>query len=130
MLFLILSVGSNPGVVKERLSALTAAGYCVVPAYSKEEAIEKLFEGDFDLVLICPSLGRDAGRLANIVRRHRPSIPIVSISAEEGPIADFGTHIAGGSLDALVAAVPKTLAKQPSTLPSKVNASKVFAAKA
>jgi len=84
MLFLILSVGRNARLLRERNSFLTAAGYSVVPAYSKEEAMEKLLDGDFDLILICSSLGPDGCQLAEMVRRIRPSIPTVSISTNAG----------------------------------------------
>ena len=109
MLYLILSVGRNPHILKERNARLIASGYSVASAYSKEEAMEKLLEGDFDLILICPSLGKDGCQLAKTARRHRPSIPIVSIAPNPGPMQDCGAQLAGSGLDEIAAAVHEVL---------------------
>jgi DNA-binding NarL/FixJ family response regulator len=109
MLYLILSVSRNPHILKERNARLIASGYSVASAYSKEEAMEKLLEGDFDLILICPSLGKDGCQLAKTARRHRPSIPIVSIAPNPGPMQDYGAQLAGSGLDEIAAAVHEVL---------------------
>jgi CheY-like chemotaxis protein len=113
MPFLILSVGHNPLVLRERHSTLTAAGYSVTSVYSKEEAMDKLLEGDFDLVLMCPSLGTDRPRLVKAVRRHRPSIPVVSTTPDENPpMPDCWAYVTGSSAHEIVAAVYEILANE------------------
>jgi CheY-like chemotaxis protein len=113
MPYLILSVGHNPLVLRERHSTLTAAGYSVTSVYSKEEAMDKLLEGDFDLVLMCPSLGTDRPLLAKAVRRHRPSIPVVSTMPDENPtLPDCWAYITGSSANEIVAAVYEILANE------------------
>lgn len=113
MLFLILSVSRNPLVLKERHSTLTAAGYSVTSTSSKEDAMAKLVDGDFDLVLICPSLGKDCCRLAHAVRRHRPSIPVVSTAPNDDLITpDSGVYVTGSSLGEIVAAMHEILANE------------------
>jgi CheY-like chemotaxis protein len=112
MLYLILSVGRNPHILKERNATLITEGYSVASAYSKEEAMEKLLEGDFDLILICPSLGKDGCQLAKTARRYRPSIPIVSIAPNPGPMQDYGAHLAGSGLDEIVRAVHEILGNE------------------
>jgi CheY-like chemotaxis protein len=113
MPFLILSVGHNPLVLRERHATLTAAGYSVTSVYSKEEAMDKLLEGDFDLVVMCSSLGTDRPRLVKAVRRHRPSIPVVSTTPGENPaMPDCWAYCAGSSGDEIVAAVYAILANE------------------
>ena len=113
MPFLILSVGHNPLVLRERHSTLTAAGYSVTSVYSKEEAMDKLLEGDFDLVLMCPSLGRERPPLVKAIRRHRPSIPVVSTTPDESPtMPDCWAYVTGSSADEIVAAVYAILANE------------------
>ena len=107
---MILSVGRNLSVLRERHSTLIAAGYSVTSAHSKEEAMDKLLEGDFDLVLICPSLGKDGRLLVNAVRRLRPSISVVSTTLNEDPIMhDRGAYIAACNSDEIVATVGEIL---------------------
>jgi CheY-like chemotaxis protein len=112
MLFLILSVGRNPHLLRERNSSLTAAGYSVVPAYSKDEAMEKLLDGDFDLILICSSLGTDGCQLAKMVRHIRPSIPTVSISANDDSIQTCNANLAGYRAAEFVQAVDQILVNE------------------
>jgi len=113
MPFLILSVGHNPLVLRERHATLTAAGYSVTSVYSKEEAMDKLLEGDFDLILMCSSLGTDCPRLAKAARRHRPSIPVVSTTRGENPtMPDCWAYFTGSSGDEIVAAVYAILANE------------------
>lgn len=110
MLFLILSVGRNLSVLRERHSTLIAAGYSVTSAHSKEEAMDKLIEGDFDLVLICPSLGKDRWLLVNAVRRLRPSISVVSIRLNGDPIMhDRSAYATACDSDEIVATVGEIL---------------------
>jgi len=113
MPFLILSVGHNPLLLRERYSTLTAAGYSVTSVYSKEEAMDKLLEGDFDLLLMCPSLGTDSPQLAKAVHRHRPSLPVVSTAPCENPaMPDSWAYRAGSSAEEIVAAVHEILANE------------------
>jgi CheY-like chemotaxis protein len=113
MPFLILSVGHNPLVLRERHATLTAAGYSVTSVYSKEEAMDKLLEGDFDLVLMCSSLGTDCPRLAKAVRRHFPSIPVVSTApGENRAMPECWAYFTGSSGDEIVAAVYAILANE------------------
>ena len=119
MLFLILSVARDARALQERKSALISAGFSVASASSKEEAMEKLCDGDFDLLLLCPSLGPDGYRLANAVRRYRPSIPIVAISPAEGVIRECGVHTVGSSPAEIVTAVSEILSNERNNLAAR-----------
>lgn len=114
MLFVILSVGRDGQLLKERSSALTAAGHAVTSVASRDEALERLFYGDYDLVLLCPSLGDDGWKLERAIHHFSPSIPVVGISTDADQVRTFGTHVAGPGSDEIVRKVGEILAEQPS----------------
>ncbi|HKF23647.1 MAG TPA: hypothetical protein VKE93_18880 [Candidatus Angelobacter sp.] len=81
MRFMILSVGRDPLLLKTRRAALAAAGYAVESVTSLTSAIEKILEGDLDLILLCNSLReKERLRLVHICRIRIPSIPILVVS--------------------------------------------------
>jgi CheY-like chemotaxis protein len=81
MPFLILSAGRDPDVLKQRNATLSAEGYRVAAASDSSEIVEKLLNGDFDLVLLCQSIpDDDRRRLARIVTSYTPSTPVIVIS--------------------------------------------------
>lgn len=88
MPFVILSAGRDSDLLKKRNSALAAMGYKVATAFDPGEIVDKLLNGDFDLVLLCHSMpADDRHRLAHIVSRYTPSTPVVLISED---ISDSG----------------------------------------
>lgn len=81
MPFLILSAGRDPDLLKARNSVLQAQGYRVAAASNSYEVVDKLLNGDFDLVLLCHTMPEeDRRRLARIIIRHSPSTPVILIS--------------------------------------------------
>lgn len=92
MPFLILSAGRDPELMKQRNAQLLAAGFKVASATNSCEVVEKLLNGDFDLVLLCDSMPeQDRERLARIVSSYTPSTPVVLIcSAEQAKQAFSG----------------------------------------
>lgn len=81
---LILSAGRDLNLLKKRNAALTAAGYTVVTAVNSPEVVNKLFAGDFDLVVLCHTLGeQQQQRLAHIIKNHTPSTPVIILSQTE-----------------------------------------------
>jgi len=113
MRFVILSVGRDPVLLKARRSALAGAGYAVESVTSLTSAIEKILEGDFDLILLCNSLGEEERlRLVSICRRSKPSTPILILS-ENGAV----TYAAGTPVipplqivvDAVAEALPRSV---------------------
>src|SRR6185312_14356411 len=80
MPFVILSAGRDSGLLKKRNAALAAMGYKIAAASDPCETVNKLLNGDFDLVLLCHSMPDDDRRkLAHIVTRFSPSTPVVLI---------------------------------------------------
>jgi len=67
--FLILSAGRDPDLLKPRNAALVAQGYRVAAASDSSEVVDKLLNGDFDLVLLCHTMPEeDRRRLVRIIR--------------------------------------------------------------
>jgi len=81
---LILSAGRDLSLLKKRNAALIAAGYTVVTATNSPEVVNKLFAGDFDLVILCHTLGeQQQKRLAHIISDYTPSTPVIVLSQAE-----------------------------------------------
>lgn len=94
MRFMILSVGRDPLLLKTRRSTLAAAGYSVETVTSLTGAIEKILEGDFDLILLCNSLREEERRrLVNICQRRLPSAPILFVSENGTTSSASGTQV-------------------------------------
>lgn len=86
MPFLILSAGRDPDLLRSRNAALQAQGYRVAAAFGSCEVVDKLLNGDFDLVLLCHTMSaEDRHRLARIIISHTPSTPVILIS-ENGSV--------------------------------------------
>ena len=103
---LILSVGRDLQLLKKRTSALNDAGYTVVTSTDPRMAIEDMFNGDFDLVLLCHSLtNEERERFAGIVRNYSPSTPVVIISDLEGRKYTYGTRTVRCYSEQILAAV-------------------------
>lgn len=80
-LTLVLSVGLDPELLITRNLVLQSAGYTVVAAFSPREAVDRLREGDFDLVLLCQSIPtKDKDHLVLWLRAFGSRIPVISIS--------------------------------------------------
>jgi len=93
MPFLILSAGRDPNLLNQRSAMLRQAGYEVVVAGNSPQLVNRLFNGDFDLVLLCDSIrAEERRRLTAIVKGHTPSTPVLLVAqaedAAERPIDD------------------------------------------
>jgi len=110
----ILSAGRDPRILKNRNEALTAAGYSVVTAASSPETINRLFNGDFDVVLLCSSIPDDERkRLTRIVTSYSPSTPVIVISDMDTQTFDFGARTARCFPQQIIAAIQDVLARRP-----------------
>lgn len=80
-LTVVLSVGFDPELLATRNLVLQSAGYTVVAAYSIDEAIKSFHEGDFDLVLVCPSIPpKEKNSLSRWIRASGSRVPVVCVS--------------------------------------------------
>jgi len=90
MPFVILSAGRDSDLLKKRNTALAAMGYKIASAFDPGEIVDKLLNGDFDLVLLCHSMpDDDRHRLAHIISRYSPSTPVVLISDDVSGSDEF-----------------------------------------
>lgn len=120
MTTLVLSVGNDSTLLAIRKLMLTDAGYTVVSALGPQEFINKLFDGDFDVVVLCTSLTPlERRRMATLVRQHRPSARIFALSeAEDGSCDGADSTIHGDTAD-LVRALASNLG--PATTPGSAD---------
>jgi DNA-binding response OmpR family regulator len=110
MQFVILYAGRDPQLLRQWSKPLLMAGYNVVPVVDPVDTVYKLFNGDFDLVLLCESLPvDDRRRLARLVRNHSPSTPVLIINEQEGVDYDMGTRGVLGNAEKILAAVQTSL---------------------
>lgn len=88
----ILAVGQDPVLLKTRSQILRTQGFAVVAVFSLSKAIDRLTEGDFDLILLCHSIPvQIRERLVQRIREHTSGTPIVTVaaySAQVDPFAD------------------------------------------
>ena len=78
---LILSVGLDHKLLDRRNRVLQSAGNIVVTAFSTKEAVARLQDGDFDLVLLCRSIpAQERESLTIWIRASGSRIPVVLVS--------------------------------------------------
>ena len=77
----VLSAGREIETLNLRNRFLSDYGYRVTPASSVAKAINCMFEGRFDVILLCSSLTvEDRRMLTAVAARYCPWVPVVLIS--------------------------------------------------
>jgi DNA-binding response OmpR family regulator len=113
MPFLILSAGRDPDLLKARNAALQAQGYRVAAAFGSSEVVDKLLNGDFDLVLLCHTMPHEDRRLlARIICRYSPSTPVVFISDNGSEDLEGGATALRCSSDQILATLTNSLTRR------------------
>jgi DNA-binding response OmpR family regulator len=113
MPFLLLSAGHDADLLKQRNAQLAAAGFNVASASDSYEVVEKLLNGDFDLVVLCHSMSdEDRRRLARIISSYSPSTPVVLISREDTDECESGAGTVRCHPEQLLAAVAGSLPRR------------------
>lgn len=88
----ILCTGRDVHVMEARNKALTAAGFHVVSSHA-DGFMEKLFEGNFDAIVLCHSLREEERRrLAGIIRSYHQATPVIVVSDLQGRKFQYGTR--------------------------------------
>jgi len=83
---LVLSVDDQLGVLYSRYKLLSAAGYAVLSATDGVQALQIFGSNQVDLVLLDFMLqGMDGGLVADAMKAHRPTVPILMVSGVEVP---------------------------------------------
>jgi DNA-binding NarL/FixJ family response regulator len=73
-----------------------------------------MFEGDFDVVILCNSLPNDERRrLAHIIKSYSPSTPIIVLADSDGGKYDYGTVTSNASPDWIVSAIRTVIQSSP-----------------
>lgn len=104
----VLSVGSDHTLLGMRTLVLASAGYQVASALGPAEFVSKFFDGDFDAVVLCHSLTEDQRqRIAELVRRHSPSTPVVVLGRTMGSHYDYGDFTVSGDARDLLGALSR-----------------------
>lgn len=110
--YLLLSVGSDPELMKVRTLVLLNAGYAVRQAVSAADAVKIFKAGDFDLVVLCHSIPeKERLSLIAAVRDVSPSVKIIVVRKDgelSSKLADETVHSLDGP-EALIEAVKETL---------------------
>jgi DNA-binding NtrC family response regulator len=84
----VLLVDDDPTLVRIYLRALEAAGFSVETATDGLEGLNRLLVGSYDVVVSDVCMPRMNGlRLLDSVRRMRPDVPVVLMTAELDPLA-------------------------------------------
>lgn len=112
MSFLILSAGRDADLLKTRNNALAAQGYNVAAATDSVEIVDKLLNGDFDLVLLCHTIpDEDRLRVARIVGSYTPSTPVVLVSQDAAGESAAGARIVQCRPDQIMSTLTHSLAR-------------------
>jgi CheY-like chemotaxis protein len=110
---LILSAGRDPELLKSRNIALSALGYKVAAASDSVEIVDRLLNGDFDLVLLCHSIpDEDRLRITRIVARYTPSTPVVLVSQDGGSAYAAGARIVQCRPNQIMSALTHSIASR------------------
>jgi DNA-binding NtrC family response regulator len=95
---LLLSVGSDPFLMKTRSLVLLKAGYAVRDAMTVRGAMRVFQQGEFDLVLICHTIPEDERlQLMAALKAVSPSVKIITIRKD----GEVSAHLADGSVFSL-----------------------------
>ncbi len=111
---MILSVGLDSAILVSRASLLLSRGNIVVSALSIKEAVSLFQAGDFDMVVLCPSLSQtDKKRLTCLIRACGSFIPVVSVveSAEKQDDI-FSATVKQEDSDRFLAEIDRVLARR------------------
>ena len=109
-LTIVLSVGLDASLLETRNLVLQSAGLSVVAAFSPKEAVDRLREGDFDLVLLCQSIPtKEKDRLALWIRASGSRVPVISISGILWERDSFANATVVSDPNALLTAITEVL---------------------
>ncbi len=99
----IIYAGRDDAVIRSRRLALQEAAYVVDVSRSSEEFLQRFFDGDYDLVVLCNSLRQaERERMAGLVHRFAPRTPVISVCGFPGENPDGADYGCTGEVQALL----------------------------
>jgi DNA-binding NtrC family response regulator len=109
----VLAIGVDSALLANQCSAWQSAGYFVTFAESIREAIVHFRDGDYDLVLLGPSIPADSReRLTFLVRAGGSRIPVVCIADSSSACDSFADATFRNEPDELLRGIGEVLAKR------------------
>ena len=106
----ILSAGRDRPLLFTRNRVLEEAGYILTATTTAADTVEKFFSGDFDLVILCHSIPlEERERIAQLVRMHSPSTPVIVLADLPTRRYNFGDLTVDSDADSLLHSVPLAL---------------------
>lgn len=114
---LVLSAGRDPILLHTRNEVLASIGCSVDKATSGPELIDRFFDGDYDLLVLCHSIPREERRkVLRMIKTYRPSMPAVVVG-DRVEVEDIPFQLDVRSVSAepvaLIAAVRSYFPQQP-----------------
>ncbi len=121
-LTVVLAVGMDAWLWATQSPDWKSAGYIVVPADSVELAIDRFKEGDFDLILLSPSIPPEGKqRLVQLIRATGARTPVVCIENAPAHCSPFADTTIRNDLTAILTGIGELLARTAkSVLPGRV----------
>jgi DNA-binding NtrC family response regulator len=109
----VLAIGLDSALLANQCSVRQSAGYFVTFTESIREAIVHFRDGDFDLVLLGPSIPADSReRLTFLIRLSDSRIPVVCITDFPGACDNFADATFRNEADDLQRGVGEVCSKQ------------------
>ena len=110
----VLAVGLDSWRLTSQGSDLRSAGYVLISANSIQDAIEQFKVGDFDLVLLGPSISAEhKERLSSLIRTSGSRTPVVWIPNASDDCDSLADGTLQGDASALLTGIEEILAKTP-----------------
>jgi len=110
----VLAIGFDPWLFEIERTVSQSAGYFVTPASSVREGIERFECGDFDLVLLGPSIAADCReKLTRLIRASGSRIPVVCMNDASSHGDGFGHAAIRNEPHTLLQSIRGLLAMQP-----------------
>ena len=107
----ILSAGRDRPLLFTRNRVLEEAGYNVTGTSTASETVEKFFDGDFDLVILCHSIPiEERERIATLAHMHSPSTPVIVLADLPTRRFTFGDLTVDSDATSLLQSLPVALA--------------------
>jgi len=109
----ILAVGLDSWLLTTQRSVWQSAGYIFTLVGSTRDAIDQFRVGDFDLVLVCPSIpAENRERLTSLIRESGSRTPVVCIESDSGDCDAFLDATLKSEHKELVASIEELLAEK------------------
>ncbi len=110
---IVLAIGLDSALLKTQGSLWKAAGYIVKAAGSIREAIDHFRAGDFDLVLLGPSIpAENRQRLTFLIRSLGSRVPVAFVANSSGDCDPFADATLRTEPKAMLAGMTELVAKR------------------